>query len=198
MKIDPKEIKGTWVHGWALDVHIISSTFDGPNEWGYPSFSNTYSEIGGALHKLKYRDDRSQVDPIAQSTANFIRSKQELSDVSAIIAAHPSDTTRSFQPVSAIANVIGAKLGILVLVDYLQKIKQTSSLKNMSTTQERRSELQSAFKVVDEKHKGRHILVFDDLFDSGATLNAICDVLISQGKVGKVSVVTVTITRAKR
>lgn len=198
MKIDPQEIKGSWTYGWALDLHTLSSVCIGEDEWGHPIFENTRSEIGEAVYKLKYKDDRSQVDSIAKIMADFIRGNKELSDVSVIIATPPSNTTRPFQPVPAIASAIGATLGISVPTDYLHKIKQTSVLKNIEGAQQRYAELKGAFKVVDERYKGYHVLIIDDLFRSGETLNAICDALISQGKVGKISVVTATVTRSKR
>lgn len=197
MKIDPREIKGKWAHGWALDVHTISSV-PVAYAFGHTIFDTTRSEIGGALYKLKYGNDSTQIEIIAQTVADFIQSKQELKDVHAIIAAPPSNTARPIQPVSAIAAIIGTKLSIPVPTDYLQKIKQTAVLKNMSDSQNRSAELQGAFKVVDERYNGRHVLIFDDLFRSGQTLSAICEVLISQGKVGKISVVTVTATRSRR
>lgn len=198
MKIDPQEIKGIWTHGWALDLHTLSSEYIGDNVWGHPMFKNTRSEIGEAINRLKYKGDKSQVDPIVQIMADYIRSKRELDNVSIIIATPPSDMTRSFQPVQAITEGISAMLGIPAPTDYLQKIKPTPALKNMDDTQERHAELQGAFKVIDERYKDYHVLILDDIFRSGETLNAICDALISQGKVGKISVVTATITRSKK
>ncbi len=198
MKIDPKSIKGNWTFGWALDVHTLSSMPIGPNEFGHMQFDNTYSEIGEAIFKLKYRNDKSQVNVIAQVVTDFIKSKSELSDLCAICFALPSDTSRAYQPVLEIAKVVGNKCGIAVPLDYLQKIKQTPMLKNEIDSQKRRDALQGAFRIVDERYAGKHILVFDDLYRSGETLKAICETLVSQGKVGKIFVITATQTRSKR
>jgi competence protein ComFC len=198
MNIDPREIKGIWENGWALDVHTISSTFDGYNEWGYKVYDTKRSDIGELLYKIKYKYDKSQINIIAQVVVDFIHSKEELKDLHAIIPVPPSDTSRSFQPVQEIAAIIGKTLDKPIPADYLHKIKYTTALKNMTDTQNRKAELEGAFKVTDYKLAGHHVLVFDDFFRSGETLNAICEVLISQGKVGKISVITVTETRAKR
>lgn len=198
MKINPKEIKGSWAFGWALDVHTLSSIPIGPNEFGHMQFDNTYSEIGEAIFKLKYRNDKSQVDIIVQVVTDFIKSNPELSDICAICATLPSDTSRAYQPVLEIAKVIGSKCGIAAPLDYLQKIKQTPMLKNEIDSQKRRDALQGAFRIADERYAGKHILVFDDLYRSGETLKAICETLVSHGKVGKVSVITATQTRSRR
>ena len=45
---------------------------------------------------------------------------------------------------------------------------------------------------------GKNVLLFDDLFRSGATMNAITDVLLNQGQVTSVSVLTITKTRSNQ
>lgn len=194
---NPKMITGKWAWGWALDIHTTSSVYIGVDEFGHDQFDNTYSEVGLALFKLKYRNDKSQFEPLAQTAANFVRNQSELSDLCAIIAVPPS-TIRQFQPVVALALAIGKMLNLQAPTDYLIKSRKTTALKGVNDTQKRHAELQGAFKAVDERFRGGHVLLFDDLFRSGETLNAICDTLISQGKVGKISVLTVTMTRRRR
>ena len=46
------------------------------------------------------------------------------------------------------------------------------------------------------KTKNRHILLFDDLFRSGSTLNAITDLLMGDGQPASVRVLTITKTRS--
>ena len=198
MNINPKVIRGNWTNGWALDVHTSGSIYIGIDEWGHKKFDTTYTEIGEALNKLKYGNDRTQVDPIAKIVTEFIRTKRELDDIRAILAVPPSDTKRRFQPVPALVTAIGAKLHLQVPTNYIIKTKNTKPLKDMDDNQKRHEELKDAFKIADERYKGCHVLLFDDLFRSGETLNAISAVLISQGEVNKVSVLTATMTRAKR
>jgi predicted amidophosphoribosyltransferase len=198
MIINPKEIRGNWNHGWALDTHTVRSILTGTDEWGRKTFDTTRSEIGEALYRLKYQDDRRQLKPIANAVTLFIMTRFELTDIQAIIAVPPSDTNRRFQPVQELAAVIGKKLKLPVPTDYLLKIKQTEPLKDMDDRRKRSEALEDAFEVRDDRYRGSHVLVFDDLYRSGETLCAICAALISQGKVGKVSVVTVTMTKSKR
>jgi predicted amidophosphoribosyltransferase len=198
IKIEPRKISGNWTHGWALDLHTVRSVPLGPDEWGHEMFDTTRSNIGEAVYKLKYKADKSQVGPIADTMASFIRSKPEFDDICAIIAIPPSNTTRRFQPVPAIAAVVGAQLGLPVPTNYLLKIKQTTPLKGMNDRQKRHEELEGAFKVADNRFAGKHVLLVDDLFRSGETLNAVSATLISAGKVAKVSAVTATITRSRR
>ena len=197
MNIDPKMIIGNWAHGWALDQHTVRSTAGGV-EGVHAEFATERTELGEAVFKLKYRNDRSQVEPIAATVAAFIRGRSELEDIRAVLAVPPSDTRRSFQPVPALAARIGALLGLPAPDDYLLKARATLPLKSVSGKQSRRLELEGVFDVADQRFADRHVLLFDDLFRSGETLKAVTAALLFQGNVAMVSVVTATSTRSNR
>ena len=198
MNIDPKLITGNWTHGWALDQHTIRSTASGSENIGYPAFTTERTEIGEAIYSLKYRDDRTKVEPIAQTVSDFICGRSELFDIKAVLAVPPSNLRRSFQPVEAIAARIGEKLGLPAPDDYLLKAKQTLPLKSMTDKRMRREELEGAFAVVDQRFADMHVLLFDDLFRSGETLKAVTVALLFLGNAAKVSVITATSTRSNR
>lgn len=197
MNINPKSVSGNWKHGWALDVHTVKSEHLGVDQFGHDVFENTRSEIGEAIFKLKNRSDKGQVDVIAEAAAEFIKSQPPLRDVSVIIPVPPSDTARKFQPVNLIAEAVADKLGIESMSDYLKKIKQTAQLKNMDAASKRK-ELDGAFEAEDDRYEDQHVLVLDDLFGTGETLRAITQCLSDQGKVAKVSVLTMTMNRSRR
>lgn len=198
MKIDPKILTGNWTHGWALDQHTIRSTASGSENIGYPAFTTERTEIGEAIYSLKYRDDRTKVEPIAQTVSDFICGRSELFDIKAVLAVPPSNLRRSFQPVEAIAARIGEKLGLPAPDDYLLKAKQTLPLKSMTDKRMRRKELEDAFAVLDQRFADMHVLLFDDLFRSGETLKAVTVALLFLGNADKVSVITATSTRSNR
>ncbi len=58
------KIAGNWKSGLAFDVHTLSSTYIGPNEFGHDQWENVRSEMGELVYKLKYRNDRSALEPI--------------------------------------------------------------------------------------------------------------------------------------
>jgi len=196
--IAPKRIPGVWSAGWALDVHTLNSVPLGDDGFGREAFETTRTEMGEALYQLKYRCDRTRLQGITVTMAEFIRGRPELGDVRAIIAVPPSCTTRRWQPVMALAASIGKLLNLPAPADFVVKIKQTPPLKDICDSRTRHEELKDAFQAVDERYAGTHVLLIDDLFRSGETLNSVANVLLSQGKVGKISVVTATMTRSRR
>ena len=197
MEINLKPILGNWTHGWALDQHTVRSS-GSPDSSIHPTFDTERTEIGEAIYKLKYRDDLSQVEPIACMIAEFVRGRSELWDIKAILAVPPSEWRRSFQPVEKVATRIGELLGLPAPDDYLQKAKQTMALKGITDKRRRRQELDDAFSVPDRRFADQHVLLFDDLYRSGETLKAVTGTLLVQGGVGMVSVITATSTRSNR
>ncbi|MDP8240691.1 MAG: hypothetical protein P9X24_16505 [Candidatus Hatepunaea meridiana] len=193
IEIHPKQLFGNWRIGWALDLHTTSSTLidDG-------IFDTKRTDIGELLYQLKYRRNKRKVKTITESASNFLKSQQLFPSLAAIIPVPPSEERRSFQPVKMLAIRIGKKTGLTVIDDYIIKVKKTAALKNIEELSDRKQQLEGAFKVKYDTLKGKNVLLFDDLYRSGATLNAITDILLNEGQVSDVFVLTITKTRTKR
>ena len=168
MKISPKRIKGKWTCGYSLDLHTLSSEFIGYNEYGHPQFDTKYSDMGGSW------------------------------SVDLIIPVPPSRETRAFQPVIAVAKGVSKFTGIKLCTDCVVKIKKTPELKDIYEFNKRVEILKDAYAVAKREVEGRNILLFDDLYRSGATLNAITQALKDKGKAKEVYALTLTITRRRR
>ncbi len=196
LQINPREIRGNWRAGYALDVHTISS--DPLPDGG---FDNQYTEIGEIVNQAKYRFDWSKIQPLAEIAAKFVKEEfavdghPVLPYISVIIPIPPSDINRSFQPVLKIAAKIGDLLNRPVRTDYLTKVKRTALLKNLPDVESKHTEIQGAFVVQSQDLKEHCVLLFDDLYDSGTTLKEATDVLYEQGRVSHVLVLTLTQTR---
>lgn len=55
-----------------------------------------------------------------------------------------------------------------------------------------------AITIKDKKYKGKNILLFDDLFRSGDTLNVVAKKLTFEGEVNGIKALCVTKTRTKK
>lgn len=192
MKINAQILKGKWKYGKALDLHTISSTFVSGR-----SFETKRTELGELLYRLKYDKDKKKIREISKVVADFLK-KGNLKLIDAIVPAPPSVLKRRFQPVYKLAKRIGKELKLKVHFDYIIKAKQTEALKDIEDNVSRKEILKDAFKVCDKRFKGKNVLLFDDIYRSGETLNAITEVLINYGEVKNVYVLTITKTRTKR
>jgi competence protein ComFC len=190
--INPQRIHGRFQLGMALDFQTTSSTFIGNDESGRPRFDTVRPQIAELLYQLKYHGDLSASHEIADTAAAFIRANQRR-EFDLIIPVPPT-SWRATQPVILVAGEIGVNLGIPV-VQCVTTTRQGTQLKNV-TDPEKREELLRGLYAVDARHTaGKTILLFDDLFRSGSTMNAITDVLFKEGLAAHVSAIAITRTR---
>ncbi len=190
--INPISIPGRWREGFALDYHTLSSEFLGYDEFGNAQFDTKRSEVGELLYQLKYKRNSGALEQLVQIAAEFIRVR--FSHIEAIIPVPPTRVRRP-QPVFEIAAGIGRSLGLPTVEDFVRNVKNTKELKNVYDYSERIKLLEGTHKVRDESLSGKAVLLFDDLYRSGATLNAVTQVLYDQGKCSVVYVLTLTKTR---
>jgi competence protein ComFC len=191
---DPKKLSGKWDSGYALDVHTISSECIGYNPYGQPVFDTTRTELGDLLYRAKYGGSKKALDSIAEAAADFIKSKKW--EIDCIVPVPPSNTERKSQPVTELADRVAAILKIPVCKQCLEKVKETSELKNVYDLSARRKQLRDAFSVEEKLTRKKRILLLDDLYRSGATLNEIAKTLREQGSAATIYVLTVTKTRS--
>lgn len=188
------KIPGKWHIGYALDYHTLRSEFVGYDHFGREQFATERSALGELLFKLKYRGDRNTIEPLALTAANFI--KENNWQLDGVLAVPPSHQ-RAFQPVPEIAQVLAKLLYLPVLADFVVKIKATTQLKNVFDYNQRLALLENAYQLSGTATQQR-ILLFDDLYRSGATLNAVAELLYSQGQAAQVYALTLTRTRSKQ
>ena len=108
-----------------------------------------------------------------------------------IILPAPSSTPREFNPVhefcKALSNAVGKPMQTCVV-----KTRQTQPQKEMQTLPQKRDNVAGAF-ALNNDINGKRILLVDDLFDSGATLEEITRLLRKQGA-ANINILTLTRT----
>jgi predicted amidophosphoribosyltransferase len=192
-EIRPRKIPGRWREGYALDFHTIRSEYIGDDEYGHPQFHNTRSEVGELLYRLKYRSDRSAVAELVEATASFVESWKPGADV---IVPVPPSRARDMQPVTILGDALGKRLSLPFAVGCVEKARENPEIKNIYDYDERMRLLAGAYTVDRTTAQGRKILLFDDLYRSGATMNAVTAALYDQGAALDVFAITVTRTRS--
>jgi len=114
-----------------------------------------------------------------------------------MVPVPPSNGQRPNQPVIVLARELSRRKGIELCEDGLRKSKQTRQLKDVHAYSERLNILKDAFAVTRQQLQNRKVLLFDDLFRSGATLNAITNLLYNDAEVASVNALTITKTRSR-
>ncbi len=193
-QFQPRQILGKWQQGFALDLHTLSSIPIGYNEFGHMQFETTRSEVGELLFRLKNRSDTTTVSEIVASAVRFLNTWHPPIDM---IVPVPPSSARTVQPVILLAKGISDQLHI-PLVECVIKIRETPQLKNIFDLDERLKALDGVHAVDTAATQGRRVLLFDDLYRSGATMNVITTALYDQGKAAEVFALTITRTRSYR
>jgi uncharacterized protein YpbB len=175
----PRQLMGPWQAGWALDFH---SRFAGAN-WGQ-------STTGQLTYRLKYVGDPSALQPLVEQALAVCAGHPELADVDAIVPVPPS-MPRDFDPVKALADALAARLDKPVW-PVVVKTRHTVPQKDMRTLAQKKANVAGAFAVHGDV-RGKRLLVVDDLYDSGATLEEVSRVLRQAGA-ARLCVLTLTRT----
>lgn len=195
MRVNVKEINGVWDKGYSLDKHTIRSVFVDIDENGRKIFDTERTDVGEALYQLKYKKDFSQCECIAENINNHI--VHLLPSISFIVAMPPSKI-RDKQPVTEIARILSSKMHKPFINGILVKSKSTPQMKDISTRNEKLELLLAAFcineSVVAEvlPDSNYNVLIIDDLFDTGTSLEAATQTLFKCDKISKVLVATAT------
>jgi competence protein ComFC len=106
------------------------------------------------------------------------------------IPLHPERRReRGFNQAEVLANLLGKRVNIPVITGILQRAKNSLPLFNLGS-EERYLAIRNSFKVINTDLKGKSILLLDDIFTTGTTVNEASRVLKKQGDVKTVYVLT--------
>jgi predicted amidophosphoribosyltransferase len=190
MQVALRQVFGPWDQGWVLAKHMLSSTFLGNDQYGHARFDNVRSEVGEATYQLKYRQDWGQVEPLAATLVEQVYSRFD--DVGFIVPM-PASTVRARQPVTEVALAVGRLVGKPVFTGLLLK-QAGQSLKDLHGKDDKLAALKDRMRVVNEiGNEGKwNAMLVDDLYDSGASMEAACAALRTYPKVGRIYVAALT------
>jgi len=193
--LHPQGVKGPWKAGIVLDWHTVASQVIGQNEFGHPIFDNTRSEIGELLYQFKYRGDQGALQKILSVTVEYLHERAK-GRFDLIVPVPPSNPTRTVT--TQLAKGLALGLGTGFSATALVKAKNTSELKSVSDPEVRKQILEDAFRADNQQVVAKTVLLVDDLYRSGATLEAATAALTTQGGAKSVYVLAVTRTRVHR
>ena len=180
----PRPLKGNWHTGFALDFH---SSYTGA-DWNR-------SGVGNLTYRLKYQSDSSSLPALIEHTRKLFLAHPEMNQFDIILPV-PSSTPREFSPVHEFCKALSRTFGKPMQTS-ITKTRQTKPQKEMHTLPQKRDNVAGAFATNSDTLKGgitgKRVLLVDDLFDSGATLEEITKLLLKH-KAARVNVLTLTRT----
>jgi superfamily II DNA helicase RecQ len=175
----PRRLTGNWHTGFALDFH---SAYTGA-DWNR-------SNVGELVHRLKYQSDLSLLPKLIEHTQKLFVTHPNMNQFDMIIPV-PSSTPRPFNPVHEFCTALSQAIN-KPMQTAISKTRQTKPQKEMQTLPQKRDNVAGAF-ALNNDITGKQILLVDDLFDSGTTLEEITKLLLKH-KATRINVLTFTKT----
>lgn len=133
-----------------------------------------------AIHQLKYRDSSMLGEILGAYLANQLAlgelfPENEIKQVDGVVATpmHPArERQRGFNQSHLLAHPVAEILGVPLLPRSAVKRASFHRAQVGLLPDHRRQNIQGAFYAAEESLKNRHLLLVDDVFTTGATVNA--------------------------
>ena len=186
MEPDPVDLPGPWLRGFALGMHSQDSD------------EGALTTAGELLDRFKYGGQRDTLRIIAPAMARVMVSLPEYAGVHVVLHVPSTPRRAAVEPALDLAKALSKRLRIPWLPRFIARTREVKPQKDIASWEDKQRNVRGAFRVRrPEFVRGRKVLLVDDVYDSGATLEEACRVLKEAG-VAEVVVATVTTTRYRR
>lgn len=142
-----------------------------------------YKSVAGSLYRFKYGGRREYADFYGEEAARYLKGflDQIKPDGLVPVPLHPKRyMKRGYNQAFLLAKVIGKHTGIPVYDKLVRRQKETRPLKMLNPT-ERQNNLKNAFHIAQNDVKLKVVLVIDDIYTTGSTIDAVAAELKKAG-----------------
>lgn len=142
-----------------------------------------YRSCSGAIYRYKYRGRAEYADYFGRKMADRVREVFGNTQIDMLVPVPLSRDRfreRGYNQALFLARVMSQQLGIPARADVLMRTEATAPMKNMTAAQRQKS-LKNAFFVYGNDVKLKSIMLVDDIYTTGATMDACTRVLRGAG-----------------
>lgn len=140
-------------------------------------------KIRQSMYRFKYSNKREYAAFYAAEAArlykDWIRRKQ-IEVIVPIPMYQGKKRRRGYNQAEVFAKALGRELGMPVDTGLVRRVRDTTPQKELND-KERRCNLKNAFQLVPNIVKYKEILLVDDIYTTGSTMDAVAEVLLSAG-----------------
>lgn len=143
-----------------------------------------YQTAAPALYRLKYGGRREYAEVFGEEMAFFLGDFIRACKPDALIPVpmHPSRVRRrGYNQAELLARAVGARMNIPVYTNLVRRVQNTRALKTLNR-EERLNYLKKAFILCQNGVKLSSVIIVDDIYTTGSTIDAVCHVLLSEGE----------------
>lgn len=125
-----------------------------------------------AIHRFKYQNQQNLAIPLGQLLSGYLQEHNLPVEVIVPVPLHPTRVQeRGYNQAALLARQLGQQTGLPVVENSLLRVKKTLPQVDLNA-QERKENMQGAFRCADDRLVGRRVLLIDDVCTTGATLEA--------------------------
>jgi len=182
---EPGSLPGPWPAGMALAMHSREER-------------EGRTATADLLDRFKYAGERTLAPLLGRALAEAVRSRPGFEQVEAVV--HVPATTRRprVEPACDLAREVAKALRVRCLPGLVARTREMEHQKDIVRWAEKTENVRGAFRVRrPEFLRGRKLLLVDDVYDSGATLEEAWRTVMQAGA-REVVVAAITRTRYRR
>jgi len=142
-----------------------------------------YGSVAGAIYRFKYKEKREYGDVFGEELAYFLGDyiRRIRPDALIPVPLYPmKERVRGYNQAKVLAEVLGKHLNIPVESDLVRRNRNTKALKSLNS-KERLNNLKNAFILSKNSVKLKTIIIVDDIYTTGSTIDAVSEVLLKAG-----------------
>jgi predicted amidophosphoribosyltransferase len=122
------------------------------------------------------------MEELAHRLARFIRHHPLYQTADLLVPIPTNDQSRPFDLVIRLAELVGSRVQLPVFGNLLQKTRTAPKQRDLRTLEEKQQNVAGLYRCLNSSLiQGRSVVLFDDLFDNGATLDEASRVLKAAG-----------------
>ena len=134
-----------------------------------------YRTVAGSIYKFKYMGRREYADFYARATKRLLGEKIKRLGVEVLIPVpmYPDkERHRGYNQATIYARALSRELDIPVREDLIRRVRNTAPMKELDAVA-RRNNLKKAFNIPQNDVKFKCILIVDDIYTTGSTIDEI-------------------------
>ncbi len=132
-----------------------------------------YRTVSGSIYRFKYDGRQEYADFYAGEIERHLGSKIRALKPDALIPVpmyKGKKNKRGYNQAEVLAKAIGRKMNIPVRCDIIERVRDTTPMKELSAS-ERHVNLKKAFNIVQNDVKLKNIIIIDDIYTTGSTVD---------------------------
>ena len=134
----------------------------------------TYKSVSDSIYRYKYQGRQEYAAYYAECMTERLGQwiVQRRADALIPVPVHSSKLhVRGYNQAEVLAKELGSILHIPVVTDFIKRVRKTSPMKDLSVS-ERQNNLKRAFKICRNDVKLSTIIIIDDIYTTGSTIDA--------------------------